>query len=369
MRIIATIALASLVAYSLTSNVTARPRPTPTPTATPTATPAPTPTDLRLISSTLVVTANLFGQGIGKTVLRRAPGFTGIMIAVSAPNVTLSGFTLDCQGAGDGIVLDGNGDGVDTVEVQDSPHISIGVRGANCVINNCNLHAANYSGAPVGLWRDAGFIDSTTLLTVTNSTFTHVGVYANGGQLVFKNNTVTQTPNHCGGQTDIGNAYYTNTVAYVTGNTIFNGGDICTGGMEFGGGTFTVQNNTVYGHGGSGIGLGHNCIAATVTGNTIYDNGYNTGDTNVPQDRGGIYIMYGAQNVTVTGNKCYDDQVQKTQTYGVILTPVPAVPDPRWLAVDSNHITITHNDLRGNLNGAVLNLSKGSDVTVSGNQE
>jgi hypothetical protein len=75
------------------------------------------------------------------------------------------------------------------------------------------------------------------------------------------NHRITSTG---GGQIDVGNAFTTNTVAVISGNTVLNGGGVKTGGLELGGGTFTVTGNTIRNHGSGGIGIGHNVIGATV---------------------------------------------------------------------------------------------------------
>src|SRR5260370_36727294 len=70
-----------------------------------------------------------------------------------------------------------------------------------------------------------------------------------------------------GGQIDVGNAFTTNTVAIITGNTIVDGGGIKAGGIELGGGNFTVTKNVIRNHGLAGVGIGHNAIQATISGN------------------------------------------------------------------------------------------------------
>ena len=111
---------------------------------------------------------------------------------------------------------------------------------------------------------------------------------------------------------DIGNAFTTNTIAIINGNSIVDGCNIKSGGIEMGGGDFTVTNNTIRNHGLAGIGVGHNAIRATITGNTVSNSGHYIADKNKPQCRAGIYVMYGAGNVEISRNRCFDDQPSKT---------------------------------------------------------
>src|SRR4029077_17591893 len=143
--------------------------------------------------------------------------------------------------------------------------------------------------------------DSTIM--IDHNTVTGSGIYCTGGIITITNNQLSGNhPTNLGGggQMDIGNAFTTNTVATITGNTILNGGNIKACGIEMGGGTFTVTNNTIRNHGSAGIGTGHNVIKATITGNTISNSGRNIADKNKPQCRSGIYVLYGAKNMEIS---------------------------------------------------------------------
>jgi Right handed beta helix region len=171
-----------------------------------------------------------------------------------------------------------------------------------------------------------------------------------------------------GGQIDIGNAFTRNTVASIKNNTITDGGAPKAGGVELGGGKFTVIGNTIRNHGVSGVGLGHNTIGAFIADNTISNCGRNVADANKPQNRSGIYIMYGAENVEIAGNRCFDDQANKTQTYGIILAPPPVRADPRFAPKAIDHVVVRGNDLRGNLHPeGLLNQSNARDRMISAN--
>jgi hypothetical protein len=78
--------------------------------------------------------------------------------------------------------------------------------------------------------------------------------------------------------------------------------------------------------------------------------------------------MYGAANVEISGNRCFDDQPNKTQTWGVILVPPPTRPDPRFSPRAMDHIAIKDNDLRGNIHPeGLLDESGARDKTFSSN--
>ena len=149
---------------------------------------------------------------------------------------------------------------------------------------------------------------------------------------------------------------------------LLTGDGIKTGGLELGGGNFTVTNNTIRNHGSCRIGIGHNVIGARIAGNTISNCGRNLAERNRPQCRSGIYVGYGASNIVILRNRCFDDETNKTQTYGVILAPPSARADPRFAAKATEHVTIRDNDLRGNIHPeGLLDQSGARDKTVSGN--
>ena len=197
------------------------------------------------------------------------------------------------------------------------------------------------------------------------------GIYCTGGKVTIANNRITGNhiiTNIGGGQLDIGNAFTTNTVAIIQDNTIADGGSLKAGGIEAGGGRFTVTGNTIRNHGSGGIGIGHNVIEVTITGNTISNCGQNVNDRNNPQSRSAIYVGYGATNVEISGNRCFDDQANKTQTWGLILAPPPRRIDPRFAPKATEHVVVRDNDLRGNLHReGLLDESDARDRNVSGN--
>src|SRR5437762_9735467 len=60
-------------------------------------------------------------------------------------------------------------------------------------------------------------------------------------------------------------------------------------------------------------------------------------------------ITHVTQNLEISGNQCFDDQLTKTQTWGIILAGVSVHPDPRFPVKATEHVRIRENDLRGNL--------------------
>ena len=315
------------------------------------------------------------GAGAGKTVLIRDHKFDGVMVKMDGANSTISNLTLDGNGTATVISLNRPGTVADTIEVKNFNHIGIAVPASDCHVSNCLISGfGEASIQSIGIWHDAGRTPTASTIGIDRNTIKNngmCGIYCTGGNVTITDNQLSG--NHIitspgGGQIDIGNAFSTNTVATITGNTIVNGGSIKAGGIELGGGNFTVTNNVIRGHGGSGIGIGHNAVRATIKGNTISNCGHNIADKNKPQARAGIYIAYGATNVEISGNRCFDDQPDKTQTWGIILSAPPAKPDPRFSPRATEHVVVKNNDLRGNIHPeGLLNQSAARDRVVSGN--
>jgi Right handed beta helix region len=317
----------------------------------------------------------IHGAGIGKTVLVRDPSFNGIMVKMNGIGNSITDLTIDGNGTSRALFLNGKGGAVKMIEVKNYSLIGIGVTAGDCVIDNCLITGSGSDAIRAfGIWRDAGKTDTSSALTITNNTIKNNGtcaIYCTGGKVTIANNQVSG--NHIittigGGQFDIGNAYSTNTIAVITGNTITDGGGLHASGLELGGGNYTVLNNTIRNHGLGGIWLGHNVIKAVVSGNTISNSGRYVADTNNPQFRSAIFVAYGAVNVQITGNRCFDDQPNKTQTWGVILVGLPSRADPRVPFRATDHVLARGNDLRGNIHPeGLLDQSGARDRSISGN--
>jgi len=336
------------------------------------------PEGLYTIGSTWVISkpgVTIRGAGTGKTILMRDPKFNGVLVKIDAEGSTLSNLMLDGNGTATVLSLNGAGITADTLDIKNFTRIGIAVPASGCRITKCLVRGLGTADAPsMGIWHDAGKIPTKSTITIDHSTIQNngmCGIYCTGGKVTIANNRITGNhiiTNIGGGQLDIGNAFTTNTVAIIQDNTIADGGSLKAGGIEAGGGRFTVTGNTIRNHGSGGIGIGHNVIEVTITGNTISNCGQNVNDRNNPQNRSAIYVGYGATNVEISGNRCFDDQANKTQTWGLILAPPPRRIDPRFAPKATEHVVVRDNDLRGNLHReGLLDESDARDRNVSGN--
>jgi len=336
------------------------------------------PEGLYTIGSTWVVSKpgiTIRGAGRGKTILMRDSNFNGVLVRMDGKGSTLSSLTLDGNGTGTVLSLKGADVTADKLEVKNFTHVGIGVPSSGCRITNCTITALrDPTPSSMGIWHDAGRGPTNATIVIDHNTIKDNGlngIYCSGGSVTIERNQLSH--NHIitstgGGQIDVGNAFTTNTNAVISGNTVLDGGGIKTGGLELGGGKFTVTGNIIRNHGSGGIGIGHNVIGATITGNTISNCGQNVTDRNTPQNRSGIYVGYGATNLVIAGNRCFDDQPSKSQTYGVILAPPPRRADPRFAPRTTEHITVKENDFRGNVRAeGLLDQSGARDRSVSAN--
>ena len=336
------------------------------------------PEGVYTIASTWLISrpnVTIHGAGPGKTIFKRAPYFDGVFVRMDAEGSTLSNLTLDGDGTATVLSLNRAGITADTLEVKNFTHIGIAVPASGCRVTKCTVAApGNSTATSMGIWHDAGRAATDATIVIDHNTVTNNGlngIYCTGGKVTIADNHLSR--NHVitstgGGQIDVGNAFTTNTDAVITRNTVVDGGGIKTGALELGGGKFTVSNNIIRNHGSCGIGIGHNVIRATISGNTIANCGRNLAEKNRPQSRSAIYVGYGASNVVISGNRCFDDQLNKTQTYGVILAPPPPRADPRFAAKATEHVVIRENDLRGNIHpGGLLDESRARDKSISAN--
>ena len=79
-------------------------------------------------------------------------------------------------------------------------------------------------------------------------------------------------------------------------------------------------------------------------------------------------ITHVTQNLEISGNQCFDDQLTKTQTWGIILVGVSVHPDPRFPVKATERVRIRENDLRGNLHSeGLLDESGAHDKLISPN--
>jgi Right handed beta helix region len=334
------------------------------------------PEGVYTIGSTWVISRSgvtIRGAGVGKTIFVRDPSFNGVLIKMDAEGSKLSNVTLDGKGTATVLTLSRSNITADTLEVKNFARIGIAVPASGCRVTNCVITGIS-SAQTMGIWHDAGRRPTDATILIAHNVIKDNGlngIYCTGGRVTITgnqligNHRITSTG---GGQIDVGNAFTTNTVAVISDNTVINGGGVKTGGLELGGGKFTVTGNTIRNHGSGGIGIGHNVIGATVARNIISNSGQNVNDRNDPQNRAGIYVGYGATNVIISGNRCFDDQPTKTQTYAVILVPPPRRPDRRFPPKSTEHIVIRENDFRGNIDShGLLDQSGARDKLISAN--
>jgi Right handed beta helix region len=336
------------------------------------------PEGLYTIGSTWVISKpgiTIRGAGSGKTIFMRDPNFNGVLVKMDGEGSVLSSLTLDGNGTATVVSLSGAGVTADALDVKNFTRIGIAVPATGCRVTKCTITAIrNPTPSSMGIWHDAGRGPTDATILIDHNTIKHNGlngIYCTGGSVKIEGNQLSH--NHIiwstgGGQIDVGNAFTTNTDAVISGNTVVDGGGIKTGGLELGGGKFTVTGNIIRNHGSGGIGIGHNVIGATITGNTISNCGQNVNDRNTPQNRSGIYVGYGATNVIIARNRCFDDQPNKSQTYGVIFAPPPRRADPRFAPRATEHVVVKENDLRGNVHGeGLLDQSGARDRIISAN--
>lgn len=128
----------------------------------------------------------------------------------------------------------------------------------------------------------------------------------------------------------------------VTGNHCDRGDD--NGITAWGAGEHVVTGNYVQYAAHHGIScFGKDC---TVTGNIVKNSGQHPVEGLTPS---GIGIL-SVSGCVVTGNRCFDDQAEKTQNYGIFETGT------------GNENTFLGNDLRGNKQGAISYVGTGTIV-------
>lgn len=137
----------------------------------------------------------------------------------------------------------------------------------------------------------------------------------------------------------------------VSGNISINGGDM---GITIGSGATrgVVSGNVCRGNDVAGIDLGSTSAASNIslTGNVCMNNGQNRNSDRLAAGRAGIRVVLGA-DLTLSGNRCGDDQGTKTQQYGISYKNLAGA-------------TVGPNRLIGNALGILLNESGNSGVDL-----
>jgi hypothetical protein len=286
------------------------------------------------------------GAGMGKTVFVRSDSFRGLLINLNGEASTITDLTIDgnCPGVGQKtgaeLALHQRNQVADMVEVKNFCHIGIAVPASGCRVTRCVITGLGNPAIPsVGIWHDAGKESTDAMITVDHNAVRNNGIngiYCTGGKIIVTNNQLFG--NHCqtipngGGQIDIGSARTTNTDATITDNTVMNGGGVRAGGIELGGGKFFVARNTIRNHGIGGTGIARNA-KTTMIDNIIS----NSGQYTVHPNRAGITAQAGATGFKLIGNRVFDDQPVKTQTWGIRIMP------------GCDQYEVRNNDVRGNL--------------------
>jgi len=305
------------------------------------------------------------GAGIGKTVLVRSEGFRGFVVNMNGEGSTITSLTIDgnCPGPGQKtgpeLALHGPKDIADGVEVKNFCHIGIAVFASECRVTRCVITGVGNPLIPsVGIWHDAGKQPTDSVITIDHNVVKDNGIngiYCTGGKITVTENQLygnhCQTSPHGGGQMDIGNAFTTNTDAIITDNRVMNGGGMRAGGIELGGGKFFVARNTIRNHGIGGTGIAHNATG-TMIDNIISNSGRNTAHAN----RAGLVVAAGATGFKIIGNRIFDDQPVKTQTWGILI------------GRGCDQFEVRNNDVRGNVNGrGLLDQSNARNRILAGN--
>lgn len=303
---------------------------------------------------------NIRGEGIGKTILKRAGTYTDFLIWVSADKCTLSDFTFDGSyptitvSTTAEIRIDGDDAHVERVEMKNFKEHAIISYSANLYVNNYIAKGNDVAlTSPDGLWADGSTTQNTY---ITNSKFTgcyYNGVFLGGRSVVancyFDNNSVP-----AGGQIAYGNNA---TFSIIEHNIIINGKGTATDGgsaiecshQGTTGGDWIITGNYISNQPMWGI---------DANGSTIAPNSLVIKDNIVRNcGRDGILIHEGVLNFVIEGNLCYDDQGTPTQDYGIIISP----------GTGNDRYIIRNNICWNNVVSQITDSGTGTNKEVTGN--
>lgn len=320
------------------------------------------------IGSTWVVTRpgiTIRGAGIGKTILVRSSGFTGLLVSISAAGSTITGLTIDgnCSGqtqkTAAELMLHAPKGTAEMIEVKNFCHIGIAVPSSGCRVTQCVVTGTGDAAIPsVGIWHDAGQDSTNAVITIDHNLVKNNGIngiYCTGGKITIANNKLfgnhRQTVPNGGGQIDVGSVRTNNTEAVITDNIVADGGGMRTGGLELGSGRFYVARNTVRNHALAGIGLARSATG-TIINNVVSNSGQNTAHPL----RAGIVVGPGATGFKIIRNRVFDDRPTKTQTWGI------------HIKAGCDEYEVRDNDLRANIYAkGLLDESKARNRIVAEN--
>jgi len=317
------------------------------------------PKGIYSVSQSIILYANmqLYGEGRNNTIikLKNNTNLTEIIQLTEKDNVTLKDFTLDCN-SNNGTT----GNGITFWKSRNNLVSNIKIINAHTIA----LNMSNVEDSTV----EKCFLIGTKVNTVVSFSNDDI-TFANGNNKIL-NNTIEN------GYLD-GIIYNTNN-GLIDGNTVRKNGlnpTVTAGGIYSNGHTgLTVVNNTIYSNDGNGVDL-INCNSITVGDNKCYNNnsagimfsGCHDGTIgiNICKNNGispstnqddGISVSDGSYGISITGNRCFDEQTTKTQQWGIQVSGT------------SHDISITGNTCNGNMNAEGINVSStGANIIVNGN--
>ncbi len=319
------------------------------------------PNSVFWLTGTLNITKNnvtLAGSGVGDSIIRRSPSLSsGHLITASGTGFRITGVTLDGDGVKNlaaEVALLGTGAVVDGIEVRNNAHIAIAVAASKAKITGSSLLGlGNADTGYMGIWFDNSNVSDLIISDNVIKDQRLNGIFGSGRNVEIARNYLSGNHRQVyptgGGQIAI-KGVATNANISIVGNLVETGGGPVTSGLEIDGPGVSIVWNQIHGHGLFGIilqsGFGHE-----VVGNTVSNSG--TGFFPGP----GIYVAAGISGFRILGNRVYDDQESKTQTWGIHVE-----------IGSSADYTIAGNDVRGNINTlGILDGGFGMNRQVYGN--
>ncbi len=315
-----------------------------------------------VISSRLTFTSRqeVYGDGIGRTIIIHAPTLDGVLISAGARETSFHDFTVDGQyleGAihsGAELVIEGEGHTVDRVEIKNyRGNMGIDAAGIDNRILNCIVTGNNADGsAYYGIWADSRSARGVLISGCEISNTAYGGIFAGSGITITGNyihgTHVSISPTG-GGQIAFGSL---NSDIIIENNYIGPGGNILTSGIEMDAVRAIIRNNIIVGQPYYGIILldgGDGSIAnhVFVDGNMIYQCGSNA------QESAGIAVSSGVHNFQISNNAIFDDRKPLQMQNGINV-----------LSGSSNDYIISNNSISGYLNLSIHDRGAGTNKLV-----
>jgi parallel beta helix pectate lyase-like protein len=313
------------------------------------------------LTETLNITKNnvtLAGSGAGSSIIRRSPALlSGDLITAWGSGFRITELTLDGNGVhhyAEELELLGTAAVVDGIEVRNNAHIAIGVAASKVKITASSLVGLGSANAGfMGIWFDNSNVSDLIISDNIIKDQRLNGIFGSGRNVEVARNYLSGNHRQVfptgGGQIAIKGAA-TNSEISIVGNIVELGGGPATSGLEIDGPGVSIVWNQIRGQGLAGIilqsGFGHQVVGNTVS---------NSGTRLLPEP--GVYVGAGVCGFRILGNRVYDDQQSKTQSWGIKVE-----------IGSSDDYTIAGNDLRGNINTpGIIDGSFGVNRQVYGN--